>query len=99
MLHHCERWQTRVKLKQLTSVTFKNRPQNALNYIKSVLLYCIVNNNNCIHVNKGEIQILFGKLQGKTSYALRGSEGIVDGVDSKYLQQSEYTIYLHVIVY
>ncbi len=38
MLHHCVRWQTRVKLTQLTSATFKNRPQNALKYIKSVSL-------------------------------------------------------------
>ncbi len=39
-LRHCVSWQTRVKLTQLTSVTFQNRPQNDLNYNKSVLPYC-----------------------------------------------------------
>ncbi len=47
-------WQARVKLAQLTSVTFKNRPQNAWNILK-VFQFIAVANNNCIHVNKGEI--------------------------------------------
>ncbi len=52
VLRYCVRWETHVKLTQLISVTFKNRPQNALKYM---FQFIGVANNICIHVNKREI--------------------------------------------
>ncbi len=42
--------------------------------IFKVFQFIAVANNNCIHVNKGEIWILVWQLQGKISHALRGAE-------------------------
>ncbi len=42
--------------------------------ILKVYQFIVAANNNCIHINKGEIKILFWNLQGKTSHALRGAE-------------------------
>ncbi len=64
-------WQTRLKLTELNTAT-----KIVLNIFWNILkvVQCIaVANNNCIHVNKGEIWIWFWKLQGKTSHALRGA--------------------------
>ncbi len=45
--------------------------------ILKVFQFIAVADNNYTHVNKGEIYILFWKLQGKTPHALRGAEGSI----------------------